>query len=250
MPEIVGLIPARSGSKRIPGKNLYLLNGTPLLAFTIDTALESGIFSKVIVSTNDEEIASIALKYGALVPQLRPQKFALDSSPDIEWVLHALNHWFVNALPDFAAILRPTSPLRRPGTLIDAYQSLIDNPWADSLRAMEKVSQHPGKMWKVGRNLKAEPLQTQVLGQVPTHSSPTQCLEEVWVQNASLEISRVDKILETKLISGNNILAYQMPGYEGFDLNSPNDLLLLELLCQRNPKLLPNIYRDWSGGES
>ena len=243
MSEIVGLIPARSGSKRIPGKNLHLLNGIPLLAFTIDTALESGIFSKVIVSTNDEEIAAVALKYGALVPQLRPQEFALDSSPDIEWVLHALNKWLVGTLPDFAAILRPTSPLRRPWTLSDAFQLLIDNPWADSLRAMEKVSQHPGKMWKVNHNKKAVPLQPQILGQLPTHSSPTQLLEEVWVQNASLEILRVDRVLETKLISGNSVLAYQMPGYEGFDINTPDDLLLLEILCQRNPELLPDSFR-------
>jgi len=241
MPEIVALIPARSGSKRISGKNLRLLNGVPLLAYTIATARESGIFDKIIVSTNDEGIAHVALKYGAIVPELRPEPLASDSSPDIEWVMHALNEWLFDSLPNYIAILRPTSPLRQPLTLVNALTILKANSWADSLRAMERVSQHPGKMWKVDSDWKALPMQMQHPGRVPTHSSSSQSLEEVWIQNASLEIARVQKILETKLISGNHVMAYQMPGREGFDINTPDDLLFLEMLCQRNPEILPNL---------
>ena len=243
MSKIVALIPARSGSKRIPGKNLRLLNGVPLLAYTIVAARESGIFDKIVVSTNDEGIANVALKYGAIVPELRPEILASDSSPDIEWVMHALNQWLCDSLPDYIAILRPTSPLRQPKTLINAFEILKANSWADSLRAMEIVSQHPGKMWKVDSDWKARPMEMQLPGRVPSHSSPSQSLEEVWIQNASLEIARVQKILETKLISGNNVIAYQMPRREGFDINTPDDFLFLEMLCERNPEILPNLTR-------
>jgi CMP-N,N'-diacetyllegionaminic acid synthase len=239
MPEIVALIPARSGSKRISGKNLRLLNGVPLIAYTIATARASGIFDKVIVSTNDKTIARVAREYGALVPDLRPEPLASDSSPDIEWVMHALNNWLTDSLPNYIAILRPTSPLRQSSTLIDAFTILKANAWADSLRAMERVSQHPGKMWKVNSDWQALPMQMQIPGRIPTHSSPTQSLEVVWIQNASLEIARVQKILETKLISGNNVMAYQMPGRQGFDINTPDDFFFLEMLCQRYPEILP-----------
>ena len=241
MSEIVALIPARGGSKRIPGKNLRLLNGVPLLAYTITVARESGIFDKIIVSTNDVSIARVALEYGALVPELRPELLASDSSPDIEWVMHALNQWLCDSPPNYIAILRPTSPLRTSSTLVNAFDILKASSWADSLRAMEKVSQHPGKMWKVDTDWKAIPMLMQSPGRVPTHSSPSQSLEEVWIQNASLEIARVQMILETKLISGNNVLAYHMPGREGFDINTLDDFLFLEMLCQRNPEILPNL---------
>ena len=89
-PSVVAFIPARSGSKRVPGKNVRPLAGHPLIAYSIAAALDSGIFSAVVVSTDSEEIAEIARHYGADVPFLRPVEFAGDTSPDIEWLEHAL----------------------------------------------------------------------------------------------------------------------------------------------------------------
>lgn len=241
MSEIVALIPARSGSKRIAGKNLRELNGAPLIAYTISAALESDIFDQVIVSTNDIDTAEVSTKYGAHVPGLRPNDFATDSSPDIDWVMHALNFWLQKSPPTYIAILRPTSPLRQAQTIIDAFNRLKENSWADSLRAMERVSQHPGKMWKLDARKKGTPLLPQIIGEIPTHSLPTQSLTEVWVQNASLEIASVGSIVSTHSISGSNVMAYEMPGREGFDINLPDDWLLLENLVLRNPVLLPSI---------
>src|SRR6187401_3512522 len=90
MPSAVALIPARQGSKRVPGKNIRLLNGHPMLAYTIAPAVESGVFDAVIVSTDSDETATIARHYGAEVPFLRPAAFASDTSPGIEWLEHAL----------------------------------------------------------------------------------------------------------------------------------------------------------------
>ena len=115
MPAAVALIPARAGSERVPGKNVRPLAGHPLLAYSIAAAHESAIFDAVVVSTDSEQIAEIALRYGAAAPELRPPEIATATSPDIEWVLHAMR----DRGEDAFAILRPTSPFRTAGTIRD-----------------------------------------------------------------------------------------------------------------------------------
>ncbi len=239
-PISVALIPARSGSKRLPNKNVKNLRNKPLIAHSIEHAIESKIFSEIIVSTDSEDIASIARNYGASVPTLRPKIFASDSSPDIEWVLHALDK-MVSIDKDkieFMALLRPTNPLRSSSTIVKAFDLLKHNTWADSLRAMEITSKHPGKMWILGQDFSATPFLHQKNNLTPTYDSPTQALGAVWVQNASLELARVKRVIETRSISGNKVLGFEMPGLEGFDINSQEDWDYLEFLLAKNPKLL------------
>src|SRR5688572_16457772 len=114
-PRVVALIPARVGSKRVPGKNIRVLGSHPLLAYTIAPAVESGVFDAVMVSTDSEEIAAIARHYGAEVPFLRPPALAGDTSPDIEWVEHTLKT-FREQGREYGcfSLLRPTSPFRTP----------------------------------------------------------------------------------------------------------------------------------------
>ena len=145
---IIAMIPARSGSKRVPDKNIRLLAGHPLIAYSIAAALQSKIFSKVIVSTDSELYADIARHYGAEVPFSRPAKIAGDTSPDIEWVGYTLNQLRNNGQDyDCFSILRPTSPFRLPETICRAWQEFLSQEGVDSLRAVEKCQQHPGKMW-------------------------------------------------------------------------------------------------------
>jgi len=237
----IALIPARSGSKRISGKNLRLLNGHPLIAYAIVSAIKSNIFSRVIVSSDGDEIVEISRKYGAEIPGLRPKELAQDFSPDIEWIKFAIDNWIGNTSDSLITIIRPTSPLRRPETLKDAVLKFESNPWADSLRAMEKVSQHPGKMWRVNEDLVATPFLIQDSNQTPTHSRPTQSLEELYVQNASLEVTSIESVLKNGTISGKNVLSYAMPGKEGFDLNTEDDWILLNALIDSDKSLLPDI---------
>ena len=216
-----------------------LLN-KPLIAHSIEHAIASKIFTEIIVSTDSEDIASIARDYGASVPILRPENFASDSSPDIEWVLHALDN-MVSIDKDkieFMALLRPTNPLRSSSTIVKALDLLKHNTWADSLRAMEITNKHPGKMWILDQNLSATPFLDQKNNDTPTYNSPTQSLGNVWVQNASLEWARVKRVIETRSISGNRVLGFEMPGLEGFDVNSQEDWDFLEFLLAKNPKLL------------
>src|SRR5210317_468694 len=138
---IVGLIPARSGSKRVPDKNIRLLAGHPVVAYTIAAALGSGIFKDVIVSTDSEHYAEIAKHYGAQVPFLRPAELAGDQSPDIEWLEFTLCRLRdTDRKHDCFSILRPTSPFRLPETIQRAWQEFSAQPGVDSLRAVEKCS--------------------------------------------------------------------------------------------------------------
>ena len=228
----IALIPARSGSKRLPGKNIRILNGKPLISYSIMAAIKSNQFTEVIVSTDSEEISNIAKSYGASVPHLRPSEFAQDFSCDIEWVNHALTKLVRTSLKEvnFVAILRPTSPLRRDLTIIKAMEKLKENSWADSLRAMQVTDKHPGKMWKINSDGRAIPYLDQLNQNPPSHDRPTQSLQKLWVQNASLEIVKLKTILETNTISGSSVLGFEMPGLEGFDINNKADFEFLEYL--------------------
>lgn len=237
----VCLIPARSGSKRVAHKNILDINGHPLLAYTISAALDSAEFLAVVVSTDDEQYAEIARHYGALVLELRPSELARDGSPDIDWVefeirqLHKSGYSF-----DQFALLRPTNPFRTKATIKRALEHFRRNQWADSLRAVERTSLHPGKMW-VKRGEQLFPVLPVQSGSTDWFSSPTQTLPEVWVQNASLEISRVPNVTTQRNITGNRILGFETSDLEGFDINSPEDVVLLTHYLRQSPNALPTV---------
>jgi CMP-N,N'-diacetyllegionaminic acid synthase len=236
----LGLIPARAGSKRVPGKNVRLLGGHPLLAHSIRSAVDSGVFARVIVSTESEEVAAISRRYGAEVPFLRPVELARDTSPDIEWVRHVLL-----ALDDAGegydcfALLRPTSPFRQAATIRRAWGAFLADGSADSLRAVHPCREHPAKMWIVeGARMRPVVSNPDPAG-TPWHSLPYQALPPVHVQNASLEIARVAAPLELGTIAGRSIMPFHTEGLEGFDINSPEDWVLAEHYVRRHPELLP-----------
>ena len=144
----VALVPARAGSRRVPGKNVRLLAGHPLLAYTIGAALDSDVFDAVIVSTDSDETAELARRYGAEVPFARPPEFATDTSPDIDWVRHGLSSLRDSGRSwDCFALLRPTSPFRRAETIRRAWAAFVSDGEADSLRAVQLCREHPAKMW-------------------------------------------------------------------------------------------------------
>ena len=243
-PTIVGLIPARSGSKRVTDKNIRLLAGHPLIAYSISAAIDSGVFADVVVSTDSEQYAAIAGHYGAEVPFVRPRKYAGDTSPDIEWIDHALTTLADNGRSyDCFSILRPTSPFRLPETIKRAWQAFKAEDGVDSLRAVEKCSQHPGKMWVVrgGRMLPLLPFGP---AEQPWHSSQYPSLPEIFVQNASLEIAWTRVVTEQHTIAGNTIMPFFTEEYEGFDVNSSYDWSLAEELVRRKEARLPEISRS------
>jgi N-acylneuraminate cytidylyltransferase len=238
---IVALIPARVGSKRIPDKNIRSLAGHPVIAYTITAALGSGIFKDVIVSTDSEHYAEIVKYYGAEVPFLRPAELAGDQSPDFEWLQFTLNQLQETGRNyDCFSILRPTSPFRMPATIQRAWQEFSTQTGVDSLRAVEKCSQHPAKMWVVRGN-RMMPLLPLGPAEQPWHSSQYPSLPEIFVQNASLEIAWSRVVLKDRTIAGNVVMPFFTTGYEGFDVNNEYDWQLAEHLVQSGDAKLPNI---------
>ena len=240
-PTIIAFIPARAGSKRVPDKNIKPLAGHPVMAYTIAAALQSEIFSDVIVSTDSEDYAEIARYYGAEVPFLRPPEFAGDISPDIEWLEYTLKKLEGDGRKyDCFSILRPTSPFRLPETIQRAWQAFLAEEGVDSLRAVEKCQQHPGKMWVVRGN-RMMPLLPFSPESQPWHSSQYQSLPEVYVQNASLEIAWTRVVLEERTIAGSVLMPFFTDGYEGFDVNNPYDWKLAENLVSDGIVQLPDL---------
>lgn len=237
MASIIALVPARSGSKRVPHKNVLPLNGHPLLAYAIATAHESGIFGAVAVSSDDPETLEIAERYGASHLILRPGEYARDDSPDILWVRHALET--VGGPFEYFAILRPTSPFRRGLWVRDAFDDLLHSG-ADSIRAMRATLEPPGKMWRVfdGRAVPLLPF-----GDIaPWHSSPTQTLPPTYVQTAALEIARTD-VADRGTISGAIVMPFISPADAPvcLDINTPSDWLRAESLARDCPEALPKV---------
>jgi N-acylneuraminate cytidylyltransferase len=243
-PSIVALIPARAGSKRVVDKNIRPLAGHPLLAYSISSALQSQVFSTVIVSTDSQLYGDIASHYGAEVPHLRPEEFAGDLSPDIEWVEYGLNQLRRDGREyDCFSILRPTSPFRLPKTIQRAWHAFKGEKGIDSLRAVEKCKQHPGKMWVVRGN-RMVPLLPSTPTEQPWHSSQYQSLPEVYVQNASLEIAWSRVVFEGRTIAGDVLMPFFTKDYEGFDVNSPYDWNLAEHLVDSGQARLPSISQS------
>ena len=212
-----------------------------MLAYTIAAALESGVFEQVIVSTDSEEIAAVARHYGADVPFLRLAQHGSDTSPDIEWLEHALTQLRGQGqVWDCFALLRPTSPFRSAGTIRRAWAAFTSQEGADSLRAVEKCAQHPGKMWVVDGDRMSPLLPSGSDGQ-PWHSTPYQVLPPVYVQNASLEIAWTRVVFESHTIAGDVLAPFLTEGYEGFDINDPYDWMVAERLLADGVATLPPV---------
>jgi CMP-N,N'-diacetyllegionaminic acid synthase len=235
----VAFIPARAGSKRIPNKNIKPLAGHPLLAYTVRAAIDSGVFDAVICATDSQLYADVARHYGAEVPFLRPTEISGDKSPDIEWVVWALNVLKAQGrdYPIFS-LLRPTSPFRLPQTIERAWQAFSRDAAADSLRAVAKCKQHPGKMW-VLRGERMLPVMPFANGATAWHSSQYAALPEIYVQDASLEIAWSRVPLERHSIAGEAIIPFVSQGLEGFDVNEPEDWLLAEHYLATGEARLP-----------
>jgi CMP-N-acetylneuraminic acid synthetase len=243
-PTIVGLIPARAGSKRVPDKNIRPLAEHPVMAYTITAALDSGVFSDVVVSTDSKHYAEIARYYGAEVPFLRPPELAGDVSPDIEWLEYTLKRLKEDGRQyDCFSILRPTSPFRLPETIQRAWQEFLKEDGVDSLRAVEKCQQHPGKMWVI-RGRRMMPLLPLSPSEQPWHSSQYQSLPEVYVQNASLEIAWTRVVLQERTIAGTVLMPFLTEGYEGLDVNNPYDWNLAEHLVLKEDQPLPAVTKS------
>jgi len=242
MPSAIALIPARSGSERVPHKNVRPLAGHPLIAYAIGAAGQAGIFERVICSTDSEEIAEVARWYGAEVPFLRPAEYATSTSPDIEWITFTLEE--LGKRYDLFGLVRATNPFRGPDVLLRGFRQLLGTPEADSIRAVELVKQHPGKMWVVdGQTMR--PLLDQSQLDVAWHAGQYQALPKVYVQNSALEIAWSRVVFATGTREGRTVAPFLTRGYEGFNVDDEEDWARAEALVESGKASLPKVSPPW-----
>jgi CMP-N,N'-diacetyllegionaminic acid synthase len=238
MPSVIALIPARSGSERVRDKNVRPLRGHPLLAYAIAAAREAGVFDRIVCSTDSGKIAEVAQRYGAEVPFLRPKELATSTSPDIEWIKHALEQ--LDEHYDLFAIVRATNPFRGPDVLRRGLAQLIATPEADSIRAVELVKQHPGKMWVLEAKT-MRPLLDQSQLETAWHAGQYQALPEIYVQNSALEIAWTRVVSQTGTREGRVVAPHLTQGYEGFNIDDEEDWERARRLLDAGEVTLPDV---------
>ncbi len=231
-PEVLAIIPARGGSKGIPRKNIRLMAGYPLIAYSIAAGLAAEVVRRVIVSTDDEEIAQIARQFGADVPFLRPAECAQDRTPDLPVFQHALNWLRENEdyQPDIVIQLRPTSPFRRVWHINQAVYRLVENPAADSIRAVCVPFQNPFKMWRIGGDGFMHPLMETEFKE--PYNMPRQELPEVYWQTGYVDAAWADTILTKNSMTGDFILPLVINPSEFVDIDSLDDWQRAERMLQ------------------
>ncbi|HOW92436.1 MAG TPA: acylneuraminate cytidylyltransferase [Anaerolineaceae bacterium] len=232
--EVLAIIPARGGSKGIPHKNIKLFAGYPLISYSIAAGLQAGSVTRVIVSTDDEEIAEVARAWGAETPFLRPAELAQDKTTDLPVFQHALT-WLKqqeNYTPDLVIQLRPTSPIRPRNCVEEAVSLLQRNPTVDSVRGVVPSGQNPYKMWRLnGKDEPMTPLLT-LPGVKEPYNAPRQVLPPTYWQTGHIDVIRPQVILEKNSMSGDSILPYEIDPRYTVDIDTPFDWLRYEWLVR------------------
>jgi N-acylneuraminate cytidylyltransferase len=222
--QVIAIVPARGGSKSIPRKNLRMFAGHPLLAYSIAAGLQAQTVNRVIVSTDDVEIAEVARQYGAEVPFLRPAELAADESTDLPVFQHALS-WLAEHegfMPELVVQLRPTSPIRPPGLVDRAVSLLASHAEADSVRGVVPSGQNPHKMWHISKDERLVPL-LRVKGIAEPYNAPRQALPPTYWQTGHIDVVRRTTIVEGRSMSGEIILPVVIDAAYTVDIDTLRD---------------------------
>ncbi len=234
--EVLAIIPARGGSKGIPHKNIRDFSGYPLIAYSIAAGLQSRLVTRVILSTDDPEIAEVGRNFGADVPFLRPPALAQDNTLDLPVFQHALAWLTSNEAygPDIVVQLRPTSPVRPVGLVDQAVQTLIDHPEVDSVRGIVPSGQNPHKMWRVDPQTGYMKNLIDVAGIAEPYNAPRQVLPPVYWQTGHIDAIRSTTILEQGSMSGRVIFPVMVDPRYTVDIDNPGDWINAERLVRES----------------
>jgi N-acylneuraminate cytidylyltransferase len=218
--KVIVIIPARSGSKSLPNKNILPLNGKPMLCHSVSYALRSKVVNKVVVSTDSNDFAEIARACGADVPFIRPVELALDNTEDYPVMKHALDYFEANdEIYDIYILLRPTSPLRPQGLIEKALDLMIDKPIASSVRTVTKIKEHPYRAWDIKKD-------GSMCGFVrdikEPFNIPRQGLPDIYYQTGDLEVMKRETLVNGS-VSGNNVFPLVINHDDVVDIDSKSD---------------------------
>jgi len=232
MPEfkIIGVIPARGGSKSIPRKNIKILQGKPLVVYTIEEAKKSNYLTHLVVSTEDEEIKNISLKYGAEVPFLRPKELATDDALAIPTVQHAVItvEKIKNIKYNYVIMLQPTTPLRETEDIDKALAMLIEADADGVISVVDVDNWHPMKMKKFDENSYLIDYKTP-----PVENPPRQILPKVYMVNGAIYATKRDVFMEKNTFKGEKCLGYIMPPERSVNIDTEIDFLIAEYYLRK-----------------
>ena len=232
---ILAIIPARGGSKGLPGKNIRILCGKPLIAWSIEHARKSKYIDDIFVSTDSHEIASVAEEYGVKVPELRPDYLASDSAPSSEFIIYTLEKLLKEGKRyDYFILLEPTSPLRDVDDVDRSIEMLIDNPASESIVGVAMSGTiHPAFMVLVGEDGYLKPLED------IKHDVRRQDLPDVFFFEGSVYVSRVDAYFQKKTFYHDKTLPYIVPEWKSHEVDNLVDFKIIETIMKmKNDGLL------------
>lgn len=235
--EVLAIIPARGGSKGVPGKNIKPIAGKPLIAWMIEAARVSRHITRTIVSTDDEGIAAVAREYGAEVPFLRPKDIAQDLSTDVEFLTHALATLKETEgyVPDIVLRLPPTSPLCTSAYIDEGIEKLLSDDSLTAVRPIHEAPKHPYKLWKIGESGDhLEPfLPESFTGFDEPHNLPRQLFPKVYVHTGAMDVMRRDTIVKQESTSGKKLGYFLMKPEDSINIDSPIDFEIAEILLEK-----------------
>ena len=219
---VIGVIPARGGSKGVPRKNIRPLAGKPLIAWTIEAARQSHSIDRLVLSSDDEEIIAIAEEWGCESPFLRPSELALDSTPTIDVVLHLLRE--LPSAHDYVVLLQPTSPLRTAAD-IDATIEHCIAAAAPSCVSLVVAEKSPYKMYSFDSEGRMNPL-------LPTSTTIRQQLPTAYLTNGAVYATQRDWLLREQRFEGIGAVGYVMPPERSLDIDTEIDFIVAAALLR------------------
>jgi N-acylneuraminate cytidylyltransferase/CMP-N,N'-diacetyllegionaminic acid synthase len=229
---VIAIIPARGGSKGLPGKNIKPLCGKPLLAWSIEAGLGSQYIDEVMVTTDSEEIATIAREFGASVPFIRPSELASDTATSIDVIRHVLDFYEKKMKKsfDYTVLLEPTSPLRVKEDIDNAITQLLENPQASAVVGICKTeSQNPAFLVKKNKNnflVGYENLDMKILRR--------QDINDVYFFEGSVYVSDTAMLLTKNTFYHENTLGYEFPKWKSIEIDDLDDFIMVEALMTQN----------------
>ena len=241
MADVMAIIPARSGSKGLPDKNVKILAGRPLLAYSIAAAQLATNIQRTIVSTDSEQYASIAREYGAEVPFLRPVEISGDASSDYEFIKHILDWMETNERyqPEYLVHLRPTTPFREPKYIDVAIERMRQSDGATALRSVHEMSSSTYKTFEIEEDY----LKCVCTGSwdISATGRPRQEYKKTYEGNGYVDIIRSSYVLENYKIHGDRVIAYVTPRV--FEADTPEDFDYLKYQVAVNAMLVKRLFR-------
>lgn len=240
MAKIVALIPARSGSKGVPNKNIRDLGGRSVLEWSISACLRSALIEKTIVSTDSDEYAALARKLGAEAPFLRPPEISTDRSTDFEFIHHALM-WLSehDELPEYVVHIRPTTPFRNPELIDDAIRAFINDQDATALRSVHMMSESAYKTFEISEGCQLKSVGSDSVN-LDVANNARQTFPDTYMANGYVDVLSVDFILKHGLIHGNKVVPFITPVVD--EIDTEEDFRWLQYQLSEKPEILSILF--------